>query len=86
MKETLKTPETKVQCVVLENIHTPPEERIGNSWGGRGGGGPKGPKSEVNVLSLTGISREVGGGGGGIMKNPFRGGGMDNFWNHTMRT
>ena len=84
MKETLKTPETKVQCVVLENIHTPPEERIGNSWGGRGGGGPKGPKSEVNVLSLTGISREVG--GGGLMKNPFRGGGMDNFWNHTMRT
>ena len=82
MKETLKTPETKVQCVVLENIHTPPEERIGNSWGGRGGGGPKGPKSEVNVLSLTGISREVG----GLMKNPFRGGGMDNFWNHTMRT
>ena len=85
MKETLKTPETKVQCVVSENIHTPPEERIGNSWGGRGGGGPKGPKSEVNVLSLTGISREVGG-GGGLMKNPFRGGGMDNFWNHTMRT
>ena len=74
MKETLKTPETKVQCVVLENIHTPPEERIGNSWGGRGGGGPKGPKSEVNVLSLTGISREVGGGGGGKKKIPSGGG------------
>ena len=23
-----------------------------------------------------------GGGGGGQRKNPFRGGGMDNFWNH----
>ena len=53
---------TKVQCVVSENIHTPPEEGIGNSWGG--GGGLKGPKIQVNVLSLTGISREVGGGGG----------------------
>ena len=71
MKETLKTPETKVQCVVLENIHTPPEERIGNSWGGRGGGGPKGPKSEVNVLSLTGISREVGGGGSNEKSLPW---------------
>ena len=39
MKETLKTPVTKVQCVVLENIHTPPEEGIGNSCGGKGGGG-----------------------------------------------
>ena len=81
MKETLKTPETKVQCVVLENIHTPPKNELEIPGAG---GGPKGPKSEVNVLSLTGISREVG--GGGLMKNPFRGGGMDNFWNHTMRT
>ena len=23
-------------------------------------------------------------GGGGLRKNPFRGGGMENFWNHTM--
>ena len=24
-----------------------------------------------------------GGGGGGLRKNPFRGGGMDIFWNYT---
>ena len=29
---------------------------------------------------MTGISRQVG----GLRKNPFRGGAMDNFWNHTM--
>ena len=38
----------------------------------------KGHKFLVNVWSLTGISREVG----GLRKNPFFGGGMDNFWNH----
>ena len=25
-----------------------------------------------------------GGGGGGLRKNPFRGGGMDNLWNFTL--
>ena len=25
-----------------------------------------------------------GGGGGGLRENPFHGGGMDNFWNHTL--
>ena len=25
-----------------------------------------------------------GGGGGDLRKNPFHGGGMDNFWNHTL--
>ena len=25
-----------------------------------------------------------GGGGGGLRKNPFRGGGMDIFWNYTI--
>lgn len=49
-----KHPVTKVQCVVSENIHTLLEEGIGS------GGGLKGPKIEVIVLSLTGISREVG--------------------------
>ena len=34
---------------------------------------------------MTGISREMGGGGGGgLRKNPFCGGGMDNFWKHTI--
>ena len=52
-----KHPVTKVQCVVSENIHTLLEEGIGS---GGGGGGLKGPKIELIVLSLTGISREVG--------------------------
>ena len=33
---------------------------------------------------MTGISREVGGGGGDLRKNPYHGGDMDNFWNHTL--
>ena len=53
-----KRPVTKVQCVVSENIHTLLEEGIGYPWGR--GRGLKGPKIEVIVLSLTGISREVG--------------------------
>ena len=27
---------------------------------------------------------QMGGGGGGLRKNPFHGGGMDIFWNHTI--
>ena len=63
-------------CVIPENIHTPPSEGIWNSLGGGGGGGWF-SKAEmlVNAWSLTGISREVG----GLRKNPFRRGGMDNF-------
>ena len=34
---------------------------------------------------LTGISREVGWEGGESKKNAFCGGGMDNFWNHTLQ-
>ena len=30
------------------------------------------------------FQRGGGGGGGGLRKNPIRGGGMDNFWNHTI--
>ena len=33
-----------------------------------------------NVGKLTGISRGVG----GVQESPFRGGGMDIFWNHTI--
>ena len=29
------------------------------------------------------FQRGEGGGGGGLRKNLFRGGGMDSFWNHT---
>ena len=44
------------QCVVPENIHTPPTEGNGNSWGVRGSQRPK----KLSTCSLTGISREVG--------------------------
>ena len=65
-------------CVIPENIHTLPTEGTGNSSWGEGGGvvlaGFKGREMLVNAWSLTGISREVG----GLRKNPFRGGGMNN--------
>ena len=69
-------------CVIPENIHTPPTERIGNSGGGGGVvlAGFKRPKMLVNAWNLTGISREVG----GLKKNSFHGGGMNNYWYHTL--
>ena len=54
-----------------------PMEGIGNSFGV---GILKGPNIWVNVWSLTGISRGVG----DLRKNPFCGGGMHIFWNHTI--
>ena len=71
-------------CVGPENIHTPPTEGIESSWGCS-----QRPKYMylLNVWSSTGISREVGGGGGGAWgskeKSLSWGGGMDSFWNHT---
>ena len=44
MKETLKTPETKVQCVVLENIHTPPKNELEIPGAGGGEGVQKAQK------------------------------------------
>ena len=43
------------------------------------GGSQKPQNLSINVWSLT----EVG--GGVQRKNPFHGGGMDNFWNHTKK-
>ena len=69
------------KCVVLENIHSPPTEGIGNSWVV---GGSQRPKNLSKCVDLDWYFQTDGGGGGGRRKNPFRGGGMDNFWNHTI--
>ena len=67
------------KCVVLENIHSPPTEGIGNSWVV---GGSQRPKNLSKCVDLDWYFQTDG--GGGRRKNPFRGGGMDNFWNHTI--
>ena len=60
--------------------HSPHKEfEIPGEGGGEVVAGFQRAKMLVNAWSLTGISREVG----GLRKNPFRGGGMDNIWNHT---
>ena len=66
------------QCLVPENMHTPPTEGIGNSgrWGGQKFKAMYGAKLEFPEGC-------VGGGGGGIRQIPSMGG-MDIFWNHTM--
>ena len=72
-----------LHSVVPENIHTPPTEGIGNSW--RVGGSQR-PKNLSKCMKLDWNFQRGGGwgGGGGLRKNPFRGGGMDNFWNHRL--
>ena len=72
-----------LHSVVPENIHTPLTEGIGNSW--RVGGSQR-PKNLSKCVKLDwNFQRGVGwGGGGGLRKNPSHGGGMDNFWNHTL--
>ena len=46
------------------------------------GGGSQRPKNLSEGMKLNWNFQ--GGGGGSLRKNPFHGGGMDNFWNHTM--
>ena len=53
----------------------PPTEGIGVSWGLGDSVGPKNVKKSMKLQW---------GGGGGLRKNPFRGGGMDIFWNYTI--
>ena len=48
--------------------------------GGGGGGGSQRPKDFSKCMELDWNFHR----GGGSKKNPFRGGGMDTFWNHTM--
>ena len=69
------------KCVVPENIHSPPTAGIGNSWVV---GGSQRPKNLSKCVDLDWYFQTDGGRGGGLRKNPFRGGGMDNFWNHTI--
>ena len=62
-----------------ENIHTPPTEGIGISWGG--GGFRKTKK--IKEMHEAQLEFPEGLGGGVLKKIPFRGGGMDIFWNYT---
>ena len=68
---------TILDCAVPENIHTPPTEGIGISWGV---GGSVRPKNLKKCMKLNWNFQR----GGGLRKNPFRGGGMDIFWNYTL--
>ena len=63
-------------CAVPENIHTPPTEGIGISWGV---GGSVRPKNLKKCMKLKWYFQR----GGGLRKNPFHGGGMDIIWNYT---
>jgi len=68
-----------MECAVSENIHTPPTEGIGTSWGV---GGSLRPKHLKKCIKFNWNFQR--GGGRGLGKNPFCGGGMDIFWNYTM--
>ena len=56
-------------------------EGIGNSWGL---GGSQRPKNVSNYMKFEWNFQR--GGGEGLRKKPFREGGMDNFWNHTIHS
>ena len=58
----------------------PPTEGIGISWGG---GGVEGSVRPKNLKKCTKLSWNFQRDGGVLEKNPFRGGGMDIFWNYT---
>ena len=67
-------------CAVPENIHTPPHRR---DWDFLGVGGSTGPKNLKKCMKLN-WNFQLGGGEGGLRKNPFLGAGMDIFWNYTI--
>ena len=52
-------------------------------WNFLGGGGSVRPKNLKKCMKPN-WNFQTGGGGGGLRKNPFRGGDMDIFWNYTM--
>ena len=64
-----------LECAGPENKHTPPTEGVRISWGW---GLCK--AKEIKEIEFP----EGGWVGGGLKKNPFRGGGMDILWNYTM--
>ena len=50
-----------------------------------GGGGSQRPQNVSKcMMKLDWNFHRGGGGGGGLRENPVHGGGMDNFWNHTI--
>jgi len=67
------------ECSVPENIHTPPTEEIGISWEMGGSVRPK------NLKKCMKLNQNFLRSGGGLRKIPFRGGGMDIFWNYTIQ-
>ena len=76
---------TELHSVTLCSSRKYPYSPHRRDWNFLGGGGfCKARTFKRNIRSLIGISRGVGGGGGGLRKNPFRGGGMDIFWNYTL--
>ena len=62
------------KCAVPENIHTPPQKGLEFPGGG-------GVCKAKKFKEMYGISTGVDEGS----YNSFRGGGMDIFWNYTMR-
>ena len=67
------------KCAVQENIHTPPTEGIGISWEMGVSGRSK------NIKKCMKLHWNFQRGGEVLGKNPFRGGGIDIFWNYTMK-
>ncbi len=65
-----------LKCVVSKNAHTPPTEGIGNSWGWEG---PQRPKMLRKCMKLLNWNSQRGGGGEGLRKHSFHGGGMGNL-------
>ena len=71
---------TKIRhCAVPENIHTPPTEEIGNSWGV----GAFQKTQKFKEMYMYEVELEFPEGRGDLIKNPFHGGGMDISWNYT---
>ena len=64
-------------CTVPENIHTPPTEGIGISWGVRASMRTKNLKK---CMKLNWNFQR----GGEVLEKSLPGGGMDIFWNHTI--
>jgi len=59
-----------LNCAVPENMHTPPTEGIGISWGVGSSVRPK------NLKKCMKLNWNFQRGGGILEKNPFRGGGQ----------
>ena len=64
------------KCVAPEKIHTPPTEGTGISWGDLGG--CQRPQNLSKCMKLD-WNFQRGGGWGGLRKNCFHGGGVDDF-------